>query len=51
VVDSAYAFAAGTLGAWLRGNLKFLRAQRWFAGTTLIGLGLAAAFSGSARSQ
>lgn len=51
VTDAAYALAAGSLGNLLRGNLRFLRAQRWFAGTTLIGLGLAAAFTGSGRNE
>jgi threonine/homoserine/homoserine lactone efflux protein len=45
--DSIYALAAGGVGNWLRGNLKFLRMQRYFAGTVYIGLGAATAFSGS----
>jgi threonine/homoserine/homoserine lactone efflux protein len=47
--DSLYALAAGTAARWLRGNLKFLRFQRYFSGTIYIGLGLAAAFSGSSK--
>lgn len=37
--DMVYALAAGSVGNWLRGNLKFLRAQRVFAGSVYIGLG------------
>jgi threonine/homoserine/homoserine lactone efflux protein len=47
--DGSYALLAGTLGHWLRGNLRFLRAQRYFAGSMYIGLGLTAALSGSGR--
>lgn len=46
VSDSLYALLAGTVGGWLRGNLRFLRAQRTFAGTVYIVLGVATAFSG-----
>ena len=49
ITDSLYAVAAGTAARWLRGNLKFLRFQRYFSGTIYIGLGLAAAFSGSSK--
>ena len=45
--DSIYALAAGGIGNWLRGNTKFLRAQRYFAGSVYIGLGAATAFSGT----
>ena len=45
--DSIYALAAGSIGNWLRGNMKFLRAQRYFAGSVYIGLGAATAFSGT----
>ena len=48
--DSIYALASGTMGNWLRGNLKFVRAQRYFAGTIYIGLGAVTALSG-ARSK
>lgn len=47
--DSLYALAAGTVGRFLRGNLRYLRFQRYFSGTVYIGLGLATAFSGSSR--
>jgi threonine/homoserine/homoserine lactone efflux protein len=45
--DSIYALAAGGIGNWLRGNIKFLRAQRYFAGSIYIGLGAATALSGA----
>jgi threonine/homoserine/homoserine lactone efflux protein len=43
--DGLYAVLAGTLGKWLKGNLRVLRAQRYFAGTVYIGLGLTTAFA------
>jgi threonine/homoserine/homoserine lactone efflux protein len=45
--DSIYALAAGGIGNWLRGNVKFLRAQRYFAGSVYIGLGAVTALSGA----
>jgi threonine/homoserine/homoserine lactone efflux protein len=48
--DGTYAVLAGTLGQWLKGNLKVLRAQRYFAGSVYIGLGLTTAFA-DARSK
>jgi len=45
--DSIYALASGSIGNWLRGNLQFVRAQRYFAGSVYIGLGAATAFSGA----
>ena len=47
--DLVYALAAGGIGNWLRGNLKFLRAQRYFAGSVYLGLGAATALSGTHR--
>ena len=44
--DGAYALAAGSLADWLRGNRRFQRIQRRFAGTAFIGLGLTAALAG-----
>ncbi|MDQ3742973.1 MAG: LysE family translocator [Acidobacteriota bacterium] len=41
--DMTYALAAGSVGNWWRGNLKFLRAQRYFAGSIYLGLGAATA--------
>jgi threonine/homoserine/homoserine lactone efflux protein len=45
--DMIYAISAGGLGNWLRGNLKFLRVQRYFAATVYIGLGAAMALTGA----
>jgi threonine/homoserine/homoserine lactone efflux protein len=45
--DTIYALSAAGLGNWLRGNLKLLRAQRYFAATVYIGLGAAMALTGS----
>src|SRR5205085_10790008 len=45
--DMMYALAAGSVGNWLRGNLKFLRAQRYFAGSVYLGLGAATALGGT----
>ncbi|MCL4879890.1 MAG: LysE family translocator [Anaerolineae bacterium] len=45
--DGLYALFAGTLGRWLRGNLQFLRLQRYFAGWVYIGLGLTTALAGT----
>jgi threonine/homoserine/homoserine lactone efflux protein len=47
--DSIYALASGSIGNWLRGNLKFRRTQRYFAGSIYIGLGAATALSGAHR--
>jgi threonine/homoserine/homoserine lactone efflux protein len=49
VSDGAYAIMAGTLGDWLKNNVRVLRAQKYFAGTVYILLGLATALSGSNR--
>ena len=51
VIDAGYALLAGTMGDWLRGNVRFLKARRYLAGSFLIGLGLATAVSGSGRSK
>jgi threonine/homoserine/homoserine lactone efflux protein len=45
--DLIYALLAGSVGNWLRGNLKFLRTQRYFAGSVYIGLGAATALGGT----
>ncbi len=47
VTDSLWALAAGTAGGLLRGSRRFLRTQRYVAGTVYIGLGVATAFVGS----
>jgi threonine/homoserine/homoserine lactone efflux protein len=41
--DSLYALAAGTVADRLRGTHRIARFQRWFGGSVLIGLGVAAA--------
>ena len=41
--DSLYAVAAGTAADRLRGTPLIARVERWFGGTVLIGLGVAAA--------
>lgn len=46
---SLYSLLAGSIGNVLRGNLKFLRAQRYFAGSVYIGLGAATALTGTSR--
>jgi threonine/homoserine/homoserine lactone efflux protein len=43
--DGSYALLAGTVGHWLKGNMRVLRTQRYFAGTVYIGLGLTTAFA------
>lgn len=47
ISDGSYAVVAGTFGNWLKQNHRVLRAQRYLAGSVFIGLGLAAALSGS----
>jgi threonine/homoserine/homoserine lactone efflux protein len=43
--DSSFALAAGTAGAWLKRSRRYQRIQRWFSGTSFIGLGLTAALA------
>ena len=45
--DTIYALLAGSVGNVMRGNLRFLRAQRYFAGSVYIGLGAATALTGT----
>ncbi len=45
--DSVYAVLAGTVGNLLRGNVRFWRSQRYFAGTVYILLGVLTAVSGT----
>jgi threonine/homoserine/homoserine lactone efflux protein len=47
VTDGLYALVAGTAGNWLRSSRAYLAMQRYVSGTVFIGLGLAAALSGS----
>lgn len=43
--DGIFALVAGAAGDFLRRNQRFLRLQRWFAGTSFIGLGFTAALA------
>lgn len=47
VIDSGYALISGTLGGWLSRNRRFRRTQKYAAGGTYIGLGIATALTGS----
>ena len=47
--DGSWALMASSLGSRLRTSTRFLRFQRYFAGTAYLTLGAAAAFSGSGR--
>jgi threonine/homoserine/homoserine lactone efflux protein len=49
--DASYALVAGTIGPWLRGHARLLRGERYVVGTTFIGLGVAAAITGSRRTR
>ena len=44
-----YALLAGTAGQWLKGNRRFLQAERYIAGSVYIGLGVTAAFADAGR--
>src|SRR2546427_807236 len=48
--DSLYAIVAGTVADRLRGTPFIARVERWFGGTVLIGLGVAAALVAPHRS-
>ena len=45
ISDGMFALAAGAAGDFLGRNRRFLRFQRWFAGTSFIGLGVTAALA------
>ncbi|WGJ08513.1 LysE family translocator [Brucella intermedia] len=49
MTDSSYAFAAGTVGKWLKRSPAYMKAERWVSGLIYIGLGLAAAFAGNQK--
>ncbi len=51
LADMFYALISGSVSNLFRQNLKFLRAQRYMAGTVYVGLGLLTAFSGSKRTS
>lgn len=50
VSDICYALLAGSLGKWLKGNARFVRAEQYVSGGVYIGLGAAAALSSPNRS-
>lgn len=43
--DGMFALAAGAAAGFLRGNRRFVRFQRWFAGISFCGLGVTAALA------
>jgi threonine/homoserine/homoserine lactone efflux protein len=49
--DSCYAFVAGTIADQLRGTPLVARVERWFGGSVLVGLGVAAALVAPHRSR
>ena len=49
LTDSAYALAAGSVGAWLKHSAVYASVERYVSGVLLIGLGLTAAFAGNQR--
>jgi threonine/homoserine/homoserine lactone efflux protein len=49
--DSAYALTAGAVADRLRGSRRIARFERWFGGSVLIGLGIAAAAWTPSRSR
>jgi len=51
VTDSLWALAAGATADRLRRSRRFPRVERWVSGSVFVGLGLAAAATGSRRSS
>ena len=47
--DGAYAVAAGTFGRWIKRHAGVLRAQRYFAGSVYLGLGVLTAATGNGK--
>jgi threonine/homoserine/homoserine lactone efflux protein len=47
--DGVYALLAGSLGHWLRHNLRFMSIQRYLSSSIYIALGIGTALSGGAR--
>jgi threonine/homoserine/homoserine lactone efflux protein len=47
--DGAYAIAAGTFGQWLKRHTGVLKAQRYFAGSVYLGLGVLTAATGNGK--
>ena len=51
VTDSLWALAAGTAGGVLRRSRRFVRTQRYVAGSVYVGLGVATALAGSGETD
>jgi threonine/homoserine/homoserine lactone efflux protein len=51
VTDTAWGLLAERAGSWLRAHPRFVERERYISGTIYLGLGVATAFSGSARSK
>lgn len=49
ITDSLYAIGAGSAAHWLRGNPRFLAAERWISGGVYLGLGVVAALASNQR--
>ena len=47
LTDGLWALLAGSVAGWLRGSARLIPAQRWFAGSVFIALGIATAVSGT----
>jgi len=47
--DGAWALLPGTAAGWLRASKRFARAERYVSGSVFVGLGLAAAATGSRK--
>jgi len=49
ITDSLYALLASSLADRLKGNRRFQKSQRYFAGIVYVGLGITTAFTGSKK--
>ena len=49
ITDGTYALLASSIAGRLRGNLDFLKGQRYFSGVVYIGLGITTALSGTGK--
>jgi threonine/homoserine/homoserine lactone efflux protein len=47
ITDSCYALLGSSIAQRLKGNLRFLKGQRYFSGLVYLGLGISTALSGS----
>ena len=50
-LDCTWALLAGSAGSWLKGNVHFLRRQRFVTGAIYLGLGVTTAFAGNGKSK